>query len=252
MTAKPTIEFFGLSDIGLIRPNNEDVIAALPSHRFYTIADGMGGHKAGEIAAKEAVNELITSAVEFLSPPKENVLTQKEIIKSIEMAIAKANHRVYSLGQDNESFKGMGTTMCLLYFNKNYVTYAHVGDSRIYLFRNNNLLQLTKDHSLIEKLQKQRKIKKNDFIPKNYKNIITKAIGISLNIAPDIKYKKILPNDRFFMCTDGLSDYLPENEIISILKEKLSIKHLVKKLIEAAKNKGSRDNISTMLIDVIK
>ena len=246
----PIVESYGLSDIGTIRANNEDVIASLPSHRFFAIADGMGGHKAGEIASKEATNELIASIMELLSPKNKKSLSQKQIVLNLKEAIYKANRKVFSLGQENISFKGMGTTLCCLYLHKNNITYAHVGDSRVYLFRENNLKQLTKDHSLISDLQSSGQLNINDDIPPNYKNIITKAIGIHIDINPSINFEKCYPKDRFLMCTDGLSDYLSNENISYIINSSASNKIAIKKLIEAAKKNGSRDNISGLIIEI--
>ena len=246
----PIIESYGLSDIGTIRANNEDIIAALPSHYFFAIADGMGGHKAGEIAAKEATDELIASVMEFLSFKKQKPFTNDQIVTYLTKAIDKANKKVFILGKENLCFKGMGTTLCCLYLHGEYITYAHVGDSRVYLFRNNKLIQLTKDHSLISDLKASGQMNNNETIPLSYKNIITKAIGTNINIQPSIKVEKYYPKDRFFMCTDGLSDYLSSEEITYIIKDSYNNKSAIKKLIEAAKNNGSRDNISGLLIEI--
>ena len=242
------LESFGLSDIGDFRPNNEDLIASLPEKHFFAIADGMGGHKAGEIAAKEAVQELLESLIDHLHPQK--ILTPKKVKEHLFKAIHNANKRVFTLGKENSSFRGMGTTLCCLYVHKSFVSFANVGDSRIYLLRNKRLLQLTVDHSLAVKLKKQNQLKENETLPLHYKNIITKAIGIASNIKPSINHINILKNDLFFMCTDGLSDHLPEQHIVDILISTYSKKEAVKKLIEAAKKRGSRDNVTALLIEV--
>ena len=241
------IEFYGISDVGMIRPNNEDVIASLPSHNFFALADGMGGHQAGEIAAKETTQELLSFAKKFLAPLKN--LSQKQINTYILSAIKAANEKVYTLGQNNINFKGMGTTVCCCYLYNNTITYAHVGDSRLYLFRKNNLIQLTKDHSLISKLESSGQLKKGSSISNAYKNIITKAIGTTLNVIPSIGSVKYQVNDIFFMCSDGLSDYLSSDEISGVIR-KNDIKKAVTELIDTAKKQGSRDNISSLLIKI--
>jgi protein phosphatase len=242
------IESFGHSDIGTVRPNNEDVIAHLPQHHFYVVADGMGGHKAGEVAAKEATDELCSVVSVNLNP--KNPLTQNEIVSHLQKAISAANKKVYFLGQENLQYKGMGTTICCAYFYKDTVTYAHVGDSRIYLWRQNSIRQLTVDHSLITQLKLSGQIAEGEKLPPAYKNIITKAVGTSANIDPTINSEKYLPNDIFLMCTDGLSDYLSDKEITYILKNEEDKNSAVKRLIEAAKKNGSRDNISTLIVTV--
>lgn len=244
----PIINSYGLSDIGTTRSNNEDIIASLPSHNFFAIADGMGGHNAGEIAAKEATDELLASVMEFLNPSNQIFFTSKQIIFYIHQAIAKANKKVFTLSQENISFRGMGTTLCCAYFHNNNVTYAHVGDSRVYLLRDDQIIQLTKDHSLISSLEESGQTTKNH---PSYKNIITKAIGTNLKIEPSIQTEFFFPKDRFLMCTDGLSDYLTNENIFQIINTSDSNKIAVNNLIEAAKNNGSRDNISGLLIEII-
>ncbi|GAF76596.1 unnamed protein product [marine sediment metagenome] len=238
------LDSYGLSDIGKKRAKNEDVIKTLDDHNFFAIADGMGGHKAGEIAAKEAIEE-ICDYIETLFSPKTKV-PQDKVVKHINFAIEKANQKVFYLSQNIQSFRGMGTTICCLYFNNNIVTYAHVGDSRIYLFRDNKLKQLTQDHSLLKKLSLDEKIKD----PNKYKNIITKAIGTHFFIKPALNFENFYKKDLYFMCTDGLSDFLSEMEIQDILKMEKSKKTISKKLIDTAKKNGSNDNISTLLIEV--
>ena len=243
-------ESYGYSDIGKTRNKNEDIIATLPSHNFFAIADGMGGHQAGEIAAKEATSEVCQSITKLLNP-KEETFSQDQIVNHLKLAITEANKKVFSLGQNNLKFKGMGTTLCCLYLYNNTVTYAHVGDSRIYLFRNKKLKQLTKDHSLAHELKSSNKTEKNKNISPYYKNIITKAIGTTEIIKPEINFETFYPKDLYFMCTDGLSDFLLKDEIVDILKNLKSKKSAVEKLIDIAKKNGSRDNISLLLIEIL-
>jgi len=229
----PIIKAYGHSDIGRSRSKNEDVLALFPENNFFSIADGMGGHKAGEIAAKEATDEVSNFILNNLKPKFQ--LSQKKIIDNLTFAINKANKKVFSLGEKNNLFKGMGTTFSCIYFHSNMMTYAHVGDSRIYLFRKNNLIQLTKDHSLMDS---------------KAKNIITKAIGTSLILEPEISTQKTEVDDIFFMCTDGLSDFLSKNQIVNIFTNSLSREKSIKNLIEAAKNNGSSDNITSIIIEI--
>lgn len=248
----PLFDTFAITDIGTKRINNEDVIATLPSHGFFAIADGIGGHKAGEIAAKVATNELINFVSKYLDP--KNPLSQQQIISSLHLGIIQANKKVYDLAKEKIDFQGMGTTLCCLHVYKDIITYANVGDSRLYRFRQDNIIQLTKDHSLIANIP-------NDQIKDHFphKNIITRAIGACSFIEPSINSEKFLAEDIYLLCTDGLSDFLSSDELNIILKKAkkndidgTDIDDAVKKLIEAAKNKGSRDNISAVLIQIKK
>lgn len=241
----PLLESFGLSDVGQARKNNEDVIAILPDHNFFTVADGMGGHKAGEVAAKEATDEILHYFQNFLKK-KVLKLSQKEISFHIARAISRANKKVLRLGENNTNYKGMGTTLCCLYLRDNFAIYAHVGDSRIYLLRDGELRQLTEDHSLIQKFGVE-KIEE-----RRYKNIITKAIGTTDYLTPAISYERIMERDIYLLCTDGLSDFLSKDKIKNILKTTSKKEIMAKRLIDTAKEKGSQDNITALLVEVIK
>lgn len=230
---------FGLSDIGLSRPNNEDVWIAVPEIGFFALADGMGGHNAGEIAAKEAIDHL-TSFVKQIAKgdPLERMLELKS-------AIEKANAWVYQLGKKDLSLKGMGTTLCCLIWQKDVIIYAHVGDSRLYRFRNQKLELLTQDHSLFAKWLKVSKSQ----TPYKYKNVITRAIGTAPKANPEVAICKHAPGDLYFLCTDGLSDVLSLEEIEKILIDSSHIEMASKNLIERAKFKGSCDNMTVLMIE---
>lgn len=230
---------FGLSDIGVSRANNEDVWIALPEIGFFAIADGMGGHQAGEIAAKEAIDSLCESMKQIQS---RNPI---ELVIELRHAIEKANQWVYRMGQGSESLNGMGTTLCCLIWSREAVIYAHVGDSRIYRLRNNKLELLTQDHSL---LAKWLKIGKETETPFPYKNVITRAVGTAPRANPEIAVASHQPGDLFFLCTDGLSDVLSLEDIEKIINRSSTLENASQRLIERAKIKGSSDNITILMI----
>lgn len=231
------LAYAGLSDIGLSRPNNEDVWAAVPEMGFFALADGMGGHQAGEVAAKVAIEELCTA---IQTPSSDPLLT-------LRLAIEKANQKVYEKGKKSHILNGMGTTLCCLYWTKTAVIYAHVGDSRIYRFRKNTLEQLTQDHSLLAKWLAQRQSRTCE-TPYPYKNVITRAIGTSKRVTPEIALVEYEPGDLFILCSDGLSDALPFKDMEKILDRSDSLEAAATRLIEKAKIKGSNDNITVLLI----
>lgn len=234
-----SLNYFGLSDVGPIRPNNEDVWLAVPEASFFAVADGMGGHKAGEIAAKEAV-EYLASLVKQMKG--ENPL---ELIIDLKKAIEQANRWVYGLSKQRVQWTGMGTTLCCLIWAKKAIIYAHIGDSRIYRLRGKKLELLTQDHSLLAKWLKLGKKSKTPF---PYKNVITRAVGTAPSTHPEIDVCPYLPGDLFFLCSDGLSDTLSIQEMEEILNETYQIEMATKKLIERAKFKGSCDNITVLLV----
>lgn len=231
---------FGLSDIGICRPNNEDVWVAMPEIGFFALADGMGGHQAGEVAAKETIDHLISSVK---SIPKGDPLGKMLELKE---AIEKANTWVYQLGKEEETLNGMGTTLCCLMWLDDVIIHAHVGDSRIYRLRNQKLELLTRDHSLFAKWLK---VNKNSKTPYPYKNVITRAIGTAPRANPEVAICRYLPGDLYFLCSDGLSDVLTLDEIENFLTQSSDLENAAKDLIERAKIKGSSDNITVLMIE---
>lgn len=239
---------FGLSDIGLVRQKNEDVWAQLPENCFFVIADGMGGHRAGEIAARESVNALCHLIKKQAKSDKKRSLAN--LRDYLQHAIQLINGHVFKLSKSNEELKGMGTTICCLQFHPNGVILGHVGDSRIYRMRNGKLEQLTRDHSLLRELLDSGLLdtqQANDFL---YKNIITKAIGTEATIEPSVYMMDIAAEDVFMMCTDGLSDLLSHEDIENIMNKSANIEDSVTKLIQTAKVRGGHDNITVLMVKV--
>lgn len=236
------LQSFGLSDIGVSRINNEDVWVALPEVGFFALADGMGGHQAGEVAAKEAIENLSASVkkIRYTNPI--------ELIVELRQAIEKANQWVYRLGKKTDSFNGMGTTLCCLIWTPDAVIYAHVGDSRVYRLRDKKLALLTEDHSLFAKWLQHGKLAEECETPFPYKNVITRAVGTAPNVNPEIALSSYQPGDLFFLCTDGLSDVLTLADMEKILNRSPDLEHASKRLIQKAKIKGSSDNITILMI----
>jgi protein phosphatase len=152
---------------------------------------------------------------------------------------------VYEEGQKHHALNGMGTTLCCLYWTKEAVVYAHVGDSRIYRFRKNKLEQLTQDHSLFAKWLSQSKPRET---PYPYKNVITRAIGTAKRVIPEIALATYEPRDLFILCSDGLTDAVAFQDIEKIIDRSDSLEIMATRLIEKAKIKGSHDNITVLLI----
>ncbi|MBS3904170.1 MAG: serine/threonine-protein phosphatase [Simkania sp.] len=228
------IESFGLSDIGRKRQNNEDVFATLNELCFYALADGMGGHQAGEIAAQLAIESMCKTFLDdenLILPHPSHLLIEK-----LSYAIGQANRQVLAMAAKNKEWTGMGTTLsCLLLHNKT-LFFGHVGDSRIYQCRN-RLEQLTQDHTT----HSQRK-----------KGKITRAIGTSPRIEPEIGVIAPIHNDLYLLCSDGLTDHIEDEEIFRVIQEyKENTPLLCQKLVDAANAKGGTDNITVIAIKVV-
>lgn len=237
----PPLISFGLSDIGLRRSNNEDVWIALPDKGFFALADGMGGPQAGEVAAHEAIHHLADSVRKM---KKKSCL---ELIIELRDAIEEANRWVYQMGQTSDALQGMGTTLCCLLWHEEAVLYAHVGDSRIYRLRDQKLELLTRDHSLFSRWLKTGRLAEEE-PPSRYKNVITRAVGTGTHANPEVAVAAHRPGDLYLLCTDGLSDVLPLEEIEKILLQEETLSSASEKLIERAKIKGSCDNMTLLIV----
>ncbi|MCX6987452.1 MAG: Stp1/IreP family PP2C-type Ser/Thr phosphatase [Chlamydiae bacterium] len=251
MTSDFEVVSFGISDQGLVRTNNEDVWGSVPTHHFFVLADGMGGHKAGEVAAQEAVSNISMSVRRiFSSILKENFETD-HIIQHLHYAMQDANCWVNQLGENNEAYSGMGTTLSCFLLHRSHLIYAHVGDSRIYQY-NTKLRQLSEDHSLKNHLLKKGKLTIENMNRYPYKNRITKAIGTQDIVSPDIDFIRVEEGDVFFLCSDGLTDLLSDDEITKILEITPCVEECSKNLVVKAKEKGGRDNITVVMIKIVR
>lgn len=241
-----TISSFGLSDIGLVRHNNEDNWSQLAELNFFLLADGMGGHQAGEVAAKEAINALKRVVKRKIKAAKEP-LSLSDLEELLRVAIRYVNGLIYKMGKAQIELRGMGTTLCCLIFHADGLVYAHVGDSRIYRFRHGELDQLTKDHSLLSDLVDRGQIDEERASEFLYKNIITKAIGTEPKVEPALGIGELQHDDIYLMCSDGLTDMVDEDEIGHIIARSSSLKEAAKSLVDAANDRGGRDNITVVL-----
>ncbi|MDE3055866.1 MAG: serine/threonine-protein phosphatase [Verrucomicrobiota bacterium] len=234
-----TLLYCGLSDIGLQRSNNEDVWAALPEHHFFALADGMGGHNGGEVAAALAVTSLCDSVRQISKEER------TEWTLELHQAIQKANQKIYELSRRETSLSGMGTTLCTLLWTPQKIIYAHVGDSRIYRRREGKLELLTEDHSFYTKWKRL-----GSETPYPYKHVITRAVGSTAKVKPTIAYADHRPGDLYLLCTDGLSDMLSLQEIEKGLKVHSDLFKNAEFLIDSAKQRGGSDNITLLLVQI--
>jgi protein phosphatase len=240
------IDSYALSDSGLARDNNEDAWGSIPELNFFMIADGMGGHNAGEIAASEAVSSLEKIIRKRLKRSMELQPVQNIIHDSIE----EVNLLVHAKAHSRAEYRGMGTTLCCLHFHPEGVVLGHVGDSRIYLFRKGKLVQLTRDDSLMMDLVDRGRMQVSDREQFSSKHIITKAIGTEPVIDPTVQIFDFEQGDQWLMCTDGLSDCVSVEKMESILQQSHSLKESVQRLIEEANLEGGHDNITVVQMQV--
>jgi PPM family protein phosphatase len=241
-----TISIYGASDVGLVRQNNEDFWAQIPEEQFCALADGMGGHQAGEIAARETVSRLCQLLHKQLTVASK---TLEEVKQLFYILIQEVNQFIFRMGTESQELRGMGTTLCFLYFHPEGLIYGHVGDSRIYRLRRSQLEQLTHDHSLLREMIDLGQLNEQQAGEFAYKNIITKAIGTEPYVEPSIENSAIEAGDLLLMCSDGLTDLLTHEEIEYILAQTPE-NEMPKQLVKKAKLRGGYDNITVVLVKV--
>ncbi len=237
---------FAKSDIGKSREINQDyyyISQDTDVPRLYILADGMGGYKGGEIASKlatDSVKSYINSNFD------ENLVEKDEILKLIESAVEYANMVVYEKSKEVPELEGMGTTLevCLIYNNKAYI--GHVGDSRIYRIRKGVIRKLTKDHSYVQQLVEDKKITREEAKTHPKKNMLTKALGCTPYVEPDIRARNFERDDIFIMCSDGLTNMVDDNNICELIMQDITT--AADKLIENANASGGYDNITVIII----
>lgn len=235
-----------LTDIGLIRKKNQDAffLSEKEDQPLFIIADGMGGHKGGEVASSDAINIIKKTFVEN----RDILINGKNIKDVIYKAIKKANKDIYKKSLDFEEYKGMGTTVSLCYIFKDYVFIGHVGDSRIYRIENDNILQVTEDHSLVNELIKKGEITKEEAYNHPQKNMITRAVGTSYDLEIDLEEFKYEKDNKLLLCTDGVFNMLQDYEILEIIKDNIFISDAIDEIVNRAKTNGGSDNITAMII----
>lgn len=241
----------GLTDVGQIREHNEDFIDWDVPRGLIILADGMGGHNAGEVASALAVNSIKEALYEVLNPddPVEN-LDYSELLKQ---AIIYANDEINRHSAEHPSCAGMGTTIATSLFDNDVVVFAHVGDSRIYRLRNNKLEQMTSDHSLVQEMVDNGFLTEEEAMTSSSRNLITRALGISDEVEVDITTDNIELGDVYLYCSDGLTDLVPDKEILEILSSnKGDLETANQELVNLANEKGGKDNISVILVSLNK
>lgn len=227
------------SDIGLARQTNED--SYICDHPIYIVADGMGGHVAGEVASK-MVTVAVKEAVQAKSaawPRSEDILTE---------AILEANALVLQKAKQQIEYAGMGTTISMFLVGQRECLWAHVGDSRIYLLRQRRMTQITRDHSLVWDLVEKGAITKEESLTHPRRNLLTRAVGVDGDLQIDTGRLALEPGDRVLLCTDGLTNMVGDEEIQEIISF-ADIAQSVDTLIDRANQNGGIDNITALLIE---
>lgn len=228
------------TDTGMVRKTNEDSLSCLPPN-LYVVADGMGGHAAGEIASRIA-----TDTIKEYVKQHEKVNSPQNLLGA---AVREANLKIYEEAQANIELTGMGTTITAVYLEDQKIHWGHVGDSRIYLVRGKCLQQLTQDHSLVWDLLNSGSITKDEAENHPQRNILTRALGTYPTVTVSEGVQEWSEGDLLLLCTDGLTGMLNDQEISQIIcAAENNIKLAVDNMIDAAKAAGGCDNITVILL----
>jgi serine/threonine protein phosphatase PrpC len=248
------VRFWAATHQGRTREHNEDNFLVDKKLNLFIVADGMGGHAAGEIASSVAVREvrrLVSENRDIVEnyAQEESAVGRQEVLRLIEQAIQHACARIFEMAQETPDRRGMGTTLCMLLVAGRRGFIGHVGDSRIYLLRTGQVHQLTEDHSLVNELIKRGRLKPGDVFDSPYKNAVTRAVGVYESVEVDTLDFDILPGDNYLLCSDGLSCYL-DNETTRHILGADNVKEIPDRFIELANNAGGKDNITSVVVRV--
>lgn len=235
---------FGKSDIGKKRTTNQDSILINDKIGLYAVADGMGGHKGGETASAMAL-DVINSAIEKINEKKSTT----HIIPFIKEAVSLASMKIYERSLMDESLRGMGTTLVSVYFYDKSAYISQVGDSRVYLYKDDELWKVTEDHSLINEQIRSGAITKKEAEKLNYKNVITRSVGFEEIVNVDVYTREVEKGDIFLLCSDGLTSMLDDEDIGEQITSK-DLSASVDNLINKANEAGGLDNVSVILLKV--
>ncbi|MBP3728706.1 MAG: Stp1/IreP family PP2C-type Ser/Thr phosphatase [Lachnospiraceae bacterium] len=234
------------TDVGLVRKNNEDAcytgcpLGGLEDNLFI-VADGMGGHKGGHFASHFVVHK-----IPELLPGRNR---EYGILPALRESIDRTNKALYQIAQDREDLEGMGSTLVMAWFDKKEWIIINVGDSRAYLFFEDELVQITRDHSLVEEMVRQNRLTKEDPMYAAHKHVITRAMGTEALVEEDCFILPAETGQRLLLCSDGLHGMVPDEEIAQVLREEAEGQRAAARLLAMAKDAGGRDNITILLID---
>lgn len=245
MNSEP-IKAFGRTDVGLMRTINQDCIFVSTKpigklQNLFIVADGMGGHKAGDVASRMAIEKFVRYACTTHMTDPANIL---------DAGIISINKDIYDMANSNKDYSGMGTTFVAATLVDNHVYIANVGDSRLYLI-NRDIKQITRDHSLVEDMVKMGILDREAARTHYKKNVITRAIGVAEDktSTPDIFEIEVEYGDKLLLCSDGLTNMVDDYEMKKIINSSENLEDAVMKLINQANENGGKDNISAILLE---
>jgi protein phosphatase len=251
------IRYAAKTDVGMKRTHNEDYFSLIEDEQLFIVADGMGGHASGEVASKMSAETMSdfyrrTREDEDATWPFKMDRSLSYIENRLVCSIKLANLRIYEMSIRDIRYKGMGTTIVSTMVCGDKIYVAHVGDSRVYRIRQNEIKQLTRDHSLLEDY-KEAKPDMTEEEERNFphKNVITRALGMRETVQVDIRGHQIKSGDVYVLCSDGLSGMITDPQIRDLTLKAKSLERAVAELVDAANRNGGTDNITTLLLQCV-
>lgn len=246
----------GITDVGLQREHNEDCFAVAPDYDLFVVADGMGGHQAGDVASKLATEAIVqffeTVASEDVTWPFSFDPSLSEEENRLVTGIKLGNRQIVELGNKSSEHQGMGTTIVAALFSprRGRLYVAHVGDSRAYRVREGNIEQITKDHSLVNDYLAAMPEMSDEQRSELPKNVITRALGMQEQVAVDLGSFDAQPGDVYVLCSDGLSGMVEDDELRDIVDTEDELEDVCRKLVDTANENGGEDNVTVVVIRV--
>lgn len=243
------VKIAGFTDIGLRRKHNEDHIGFNQQLGIAVLADGMGGHQAGEIASHMAVDSVLEKLQNLCERKSSVPITSSQLLEFVSNTISHSNSIIYQAAESIDEHKGMGTTLVAAVIKGSRIYAGHVGDSRLYLFRDRALSRITRDHSLVQDLIDKGFYTEEEAKTASVGHIVTRALGTKAEVEVDTIAHDAQPGDLLLLCSDGLSDMVADWQIEETLADlRLDLDIAAKKLIELANRNGGKDNISVILM----
>ncbi|WP_348755820.1 Stp1/IreP family PP2C-type Ser/Thr phosphatase [uncultured Aquincola sp.] len=243
------IEFFSAIDTGRARSNNEDAVALDERAALAVLADGMGGYNAGEVASGMLTTFIQAELGRWLHEASAQA-SDADVRRAMDICVDNANRAIFNAANANPQYAGMGTTLVLSVFREQRLLLGHVGDSRAYRLRAGRLAQLTRDHSLLQEQLDAGLITPEQAAYSANKNLVTRAVGVEDTVLLETHLHATEPGDLYLMCSDGLSDMVPDARIAQVLLSHESLPAAGRGLIDAANEAGGKDNIAVILVRV--
>lgn len=241
-------ECSALSDVGRHRSNNEDAVLVSAEQGFVVLADGMGGYNAGEVASAMAVDLIARELTPSLD--KAGLPDVRSLRRAMEVCVSNANRAIFEAARSEENCAGMGTTLVMAAVHGSSVLVGHAGDSRAYRWREGSLMQLTRDHSLLQEQLDSGIITPEEAAVSPHRNLVTRALGVEETVLLDIQTFSVLPGDTYLLCSDGLTDMLTDQQIAEVLETVPQTEARATRLVERANANGGHDNVTVALMQV--